>query len=82
MMKAMIWCRRSCSSNKGQCSFLNQSENGGNQDGDVENQGRNLGIAVEMTQESNGNDKFKECREVKIIENEHICKDLFLHITF
>ena len=28
--------------------------------GDVENQGGNLVIAVEMTQESNGNDKFKE----------------------
>ena len=50
--------------------------------GDVENQGGNLVIAVEMTQESNGNDKFKEQREVKIIENEHIRKNLVLHITF
>ena len=50
--------------------------------GDVENQGGNLVIAVEMTQESNGNDKFKEQREVKIIEDEHIRKNLVLHITF
>ena len=42
---------------------------GGDQGDDVENQGGNLGIAVEMKQESNGNDKFKECREFKIIEN-------------
>ena len=29
---------------------------------------------------SNGNDKFKEWREVQIIENEHICKNLVPHI--
>ena len=52
----------------------------GNQVGDVENQSGNLGMAVEMTKESNGNDKLKEWREVKIIENEHICKNLVLHI--
>ena len=56
------------------------AKNAGNKGGDVENQGGNLGIAEEMTQESNGNDKFKEWREVKIIENEHICKNLVLHI--
>ena len=28
----------------------------------------------------NRNDKFKEWREVKIIENEHICKNLVLQI--
>ena len=56
------------------------AKNAGNQGGDVENQGGNLGIAEEMTQEGNGNDKFKEWREVKIIENEHICKNLVLHI--
>ena len=33
-----------------------------------------------MKSESNGNDKFKEWREVKIIENEHICKNLVLRI--
>ena len=36
----------------------------------------NLGIAVKMTQNSNGHDKFKEWKEVKITENEHICKKL------
>ena len=65
------------------------AENTRNQGGDVENQGGNLyiqqkqyrnSIAVEMKSESNGNDKFKEWREVKIIENEHICKNLVLRI--
>ena len=37
-------------------------ENAGNKGGDVENQGGNLGIAEEMTQEDNGNDKFEEWR--------------------
>ena len=36
----------------------------GNQCGKVENQGLNLGITVEMRKEKNGNDKFKEWREV------------------
>ena len=58
------------------------AKNAGNQGGDVENQGGNLGIAVEMKQESNRNGKFKEWREVKVIENEHICKNLVLHIQF
>ena len=52
----------------------------GNQSGDVENQGRKLGITVEMTKNSSRNNKFKEWREVKIIENEHICKNLGSHI--
>ena len=43
------------------------AKNGGNQVGDVQNQGGSLGIAVEIKQESNRNDKFKEWREVKII---------------
>ena len=47
-------------------------KNAGNQGGDVENQSGNLGIAVEMKQESNRNGNFKEWREVKVIENEHI----------
>ena len=46
-----------------------------NQGGDVGNQSGNLGTADEVTQNSNGNDKFKEWREAKIIENEHICKN-------
>ena len=35
-----------------------------------------------MTKQSNGNDKFKEWREVKILENEHIRKNSVLHIYF
>ena len=34
----------------------------------------NLGMEVIIIKNSNENDKLKECREVKIIENEHICK--------
>ena len=36
--------------------------------------------AEEITYKNNGNYKFKEWREVNIIENEHICKKLILHI--
>ena len=43
-------------------------------------QGWNLGIAAEMTKNSSGKDKFKDWREFKIIENEHIFKDLVSHI--
>ena len=49
-----------------------------NQGGDAGNQGWNLGIAAEITMNSNGNDKFKEMREVKIIGKEHACKKSFL----
>ena len=52
------------------------AENAENQCGDTGNQGRNLGITVEMTLNSSGNYKLKEWREVKIIENKHICKNL------
>ena len=52
------------------------------QGGDAENQGGNLGVAIEKIQESNGNDKFKEWREVQKIENEHIFKKSVLHIQF
>ena len=38
-----------------------------NQGGDAGNQGGNLSIAVEITWNSNGNDKLKDWREVKII---------------
>ena len=38
-----------------------------------------IGIVIEMIWKSNGNDKFKECREVKIIEKENICKNLVFH---
>ena len=48
--------------------------------GDAGNKGGNLSIAVEITKNSNENDKFKEWREVKIKENEHICKNLVSQI--
>ena len=57
-------------------------KNAGNQSVDVETQGGNLDIAVEMKQESNRNGKFKEWREVKVTENEHICKNLVLKVQF
>ena len=40
----------------------------GNQGGDAGNQGGNLNIAVKITSNSNGNDKLKDWREVKIIK--------------
>ena len=52
----------------------------GGQGGDAGNQGGNLSKLVEMTQNSNGNDKFKKWREVKIVKNKHICKNLISHI--
>ena len=60
----MIWYRKLCGSNKGECSFFNLSKyflkiwvwnlgenanNSGNQSGNTGNQGRYLGIAVELT---------------------------------
>ena len=55
-------------------------ENGENQCYGAGNQGGNLGRAVKMTQNNSENDKLKEWRKVKIIENEHLCKNLFSHI--
>ena len=55
------------------------NRNAENQCGFAGNLGGNLGIAAEMTQNSE-NDKLKECREVKIIENEYICKNLVSRI--
>ena len=43
------------------------TKNEGNQVGDSGNQAGNLGIAVEIKWNSNGNDKLKDWREVKII---------------
>ena len=40
-------------------------KNAWNKCDDVENQGGNLGKAVEMTPNSSGNDKLKEWREIK-----------------
>ena len=51
-----------------------------NQGGGAWNQGETLCISVEMIQNSNRDDKFKEPGEVKIIENEHTCNDLVSHI--
>ena len=42
-------------------------KNVGNQGGKAENQGGNLRIAVEITWNSNRNNKLKDWREVKII---------------
>ena len=54
----------------------------GNQCGDAVKEGRNVGIAVEMAYGNGiGNDKLKELRKVKIIDNEHICKNLVPDIS-
>ena len=50
-------------------NLCGNGKNEGNLGGEVENQGGNLGIAVEMKKESNGNDKFRDWREVRITEN-------------
>lgn len=55
-------------------------ENSENQFDGAGNQGGNLATAVKMTQNNSENDKLKEWRKVKIIENEHLCKNLFSHI--
>ena len=39
----------------------------GNQGGDAGNQGGNLRIGAEITWNSNGNDKLKDWREIRII---------------
>ena len=52
----------------------------GNQGGDAGNQEKNLSKAVVMTQNSNGNNKFNEWGEVKIIENEHIYENVVSYI--
>ena len=51
----------------------------GNQCDDVGNQGGHLGIAVDMTQNNSENDKLKQLREVRIIKNDHICKNFVPH---
>ena len=48
--------------------LVGNAKNVGNQSG---NQSGNLSITVEMTPIGNGNDKFKEWREVRITENVH-----------
>ena len=58
------------------------AKNVGNQGGNEGNQGGNLSIAAEMTCNSNWKDKFKEWREVKVIEINHIFKNLVSHIWY
>ena len=48
-------------------SLGRNTKNVENQGGDAGNQGGNLSIVVEITWNSNGNDKLKDWREVKII---------------
>ena len=48
-------------------NLVGNTKNMGNQGGDAGNQGGDLSIAVEITWNSNGNDKLKDWREVKII---------------
>ena len=48
----------------------NQGGDAGNQDGNGNGNGN-----------SNGNDKFKEWREVKIMENKHFCKTFISDIS-
>ena len=43
------------------------TKNVGNQGGKAGNQGGNVSISVQITWNSNGNDKLKDWREVKII---------------
>ena len=50
-----------------------------NQNGDAGNQGGNLSITVEITWNSNGNDKLKDWKKVKIINLvSRICPGAFL----
>ena len=56
------WDENACEKNLG-----GNTKNEGNQGGDAGNQGGNLSIVVEITWNSNGNDKLKDWREVKII---------------
>ena len=55
-------------------------ESAQNQCDDAGNQMGNLGIALEMTWNCSGNDKLKEWKQVEIIENELIPKNLVPHI--
>ena len=66
-MRGMGWgC--GCGESAWECGNLGGNvKNVGNQGGNAGNQGGNLRIAVEITWNSNGNNKFKDWREVKII---------------
>ena len=47
---------------------------------DVASENGNLSIVVELPQNSDENNKFKEQIKVRIIENEYICKHLVSQI--
>ena len=72
-----MWVQRT--SVRTQKIWVKMIKNVKNQGDDAGNEGGSLGTAVEMTQNSNENDKFKEWK-VKVIENEHICKNLVSNI--
>ena len=48
-------------------NLCGSTKNVGNPGGNAGNQGGNLSIVVEITWNSNGNDKLKDWREVRII---------------
>ena len=63
-------CECGCRESAWECGESGRKyKNMGNQGGDAGNQGENLSIAVEITWNSNGNDKLKDRRKVKIIIN-------------
>ena len=63
---------------RGNVRTLGQNaKNVGNRGSDAMNQGGNVCIAVEMTLNSNGNDKFKEWSDVKMIETSAFVKTKF-----
>ena len=60
-------CECGCREPASECGESGRKyKNMGNQGGNAGNQGGNLSIAVEITWNSNGNDKLKDWREVKI----------------
>ena len=59
-----MWVRRI---SEGMWGIWVNTKNVGNQGGDTENQGGNLSIAVEITWNSNENNKLKDWRKVKIL---------------
>ena len=66
-IRGMLW-KCGCGESVWECGESTwNTKNVGNQGGDEGNQGRNLSIALEITWNSNGNDKLKDWREVKIL---------------
>ena len=72
---------RKCGDLRGHAGNLGGNmKNAQNQCDDARNEDENLGIAVEITSISSGNGKLKEWREIKIIENNCIYKNLVSHL--